>query len=169
MSEMQALDCVVFETPTAALPMSGVFERGVFRLPLRVFFEDTDFTGVVYHANYIKFAERGRTESLRFLNLVENGGNGSIHQVLKEQFGLFFAVKDCSLSFESPARVDELLEVRTRLKPARGATLDFEQKIMRGDELLTSVELRVVLLREKDGGLARPPRELKSRLEALWQ
>ena len=149
------------------LPLGGVFESGVFHLPIRVFYEDTDFTGIVYHVNYLKFAERGRTESLRFLTL--GTGEGSAHDFVQKNFGLFFAVKDCFADFKRPARIDDMLVVQTRLKPIRGATLDFAHQIFRAGDLLASVDVRVVLLHESDGRLARLPAELKNGLSKLWQ
>ncbi len=149
------------------LPLSGVFEPGVFRLPIRVFYEDTDFTGIVYHVNYLKFAERGRTESLRFLKL--GTGEESVHDFLQRNYGLFFAVKDCFADFKRPACIDDMLVVQTRLKPIRGVTLDFAHQILRADDLLASVDVRVVLLHDGDGRLARPPAELKNGLGKLWQ
>ena len=149
------------------LPLGGIFEPGVFHLPLRVFYEDTDFTGIVYHVNYLKFAERGRTESLRFLQL--GAGGESVHDFLQRNFGLFFAVKDCFADFKRPARIDDMLVVQTRLKPIRGATLDFAHQILRAGDLLASVDVRVVLLHEESGRLARLPAELKNGLSKLWQ
>ena len=87
--------------------LSGHFDGVEHVLPLRVYYEDTDAAGIVYYANYLKFAERARTEMLRLLG---------IHQrAMSEDYGLAFAVRDCSVDYRHPARLDDLPEVRSRL------------------------------------------------------
>ena len=87
-------------------------------LPVRVYYEDTDAAGIVYHANYLKFAERGRTEFLRSV--------GFDHRVLADAHGLVFAVARCVTDFVTPARLDDLLLVRTRVAAVRGARLELD-------------------------------------------
>ncbi|WP_419903879.1 tol-pal system-associated acyl-CoA thioesterase [Kiloniella sp.] len=137
------------------LPLSGVFENGYHRFPVRVYYEDTDNAKIVYHANYLKFAERARTEILRLLDLEQTE--------LSERFGLFFAVKDCFLKFVQPAYLDDLLEVRSRVVQMKGASFSFEQVVLRGDEALVQCDIRIACVSEK-GGPARIPAEISQAL-----
>jgi acyl-CoA thioester hydrolase len=137
---------------------SGVIEGGVHRWPVRVYYEDTDAGGIVYHANHLKFAERARTEMLRCLGLD--------HRTLRARFGLTFAVRRCVADFRAPARLDDLLEVETRAVRLGGASLDLTQDIRDGTRLLAHLELRLAVL---DAGLraARMPEELRIALAPL--
>ena len=98
-----------------------------FSLPVRVYYEDTDAGGVVYHSNYIKFMERARTEFLRSF--------GYSQQVLHTQHRLF-VVADCSVKFRWPARLDDLLQVTAELELVGKVRLVFKQRILRDNELL---------------------------------
>src|SRR3546814_20375005 len=91
---------------------AGWFEGGEHVLPLRVYYEDTDAAGIVYYANYLKFAERARTEMMRCL--------GAEHRVLLEEAGIAFAVRSCSADSLIPARLDDLHVVRTRVEVRTG-------------------------------------------------
>jgi acyl-CoA thioester hydrolase len=105
-----------------------------FDWPVRVYYEDTDAGGVVYHAGYLRFFERGRTEWLRKL--------GYSQARLVEEKGLLFTVVEISIRFQKPAHLDDLLTVRTRALVAGGATVNFEQTLLReGDaaQLATGV------------------------------
>lgn len=109
-----------------------------FTWPTRVYWEDTDAGGVVYHAAYLCFLERARTEWLRSLGLEQ--------QRLREIHDLVFAVRGMRLEFRLPARLDELLEVQVRLLELRGASLRFAQSIERGGHTLVSAEVRAACL-----------------------
>lgn len=125
---------------------------------IRVYYEDTDFSGVVYHASYLRFFERGRTESLRAAGidqsslLAERGGSG----------GLGFAVRRMTVDWLRPARMDDVLTVETATTAIRGATLDVEQRILRGVEPLVSATVLVACLAA--GRPVRIPDELRRRL-----
>jgi acyl-CoA thioester hydrolase len=99
-----------------------------FTLPVRVYYEDTDAGGVVYYANYLKFCERARTEWLRTL--------GVSQQALIDEQGLAFVVRSVQADYLASARLDDALEVVTRVAMLRRASLLFEQQVMRGQELL---------------------------------
>ena len=99
-----------------------------FTLPVRVYYEDTDAGGVVYYANYLKFCERARTEWLRTI--------GVSQQALIDEQGLAFVVRSVQADYLASARLDDALEVVTRVAMLRRASLLFEQRIMRGQELL---------------------------------
>lgn len=101
--------------------------------PVRVYYEDTDAAGIVYYANYLKFAERARTEWLR--------AKGVGQRDLSEQEGVAFAVRRVSVEYLMPARLDDALEVRTRIVAVRGASLDGEQEIFRDGQVLARLAL----------------------------
>ncbi len=117
---------------------------------VRVYYEDTDFSGYVYHAAYLKFFERARTEWLR--------ARGFQHSELIEK-GLFFVARRMEISFDRPAHIDDLLTVETRITGSTGARLLLEQDLRRGEALLVSVKIEIVML-NKDGHPVRLPPEL---------
>jgi len=133
---------------------AGAIEDGVHVLSLRVYYEDTDASGIVYYANHLKFVERARTEMLRRL--------GMDHPVLLERFGLVFTVRRCVVDYLAPARLDDVLEVRTRLARLGGASIDLLQDITREAAVLVRIELRLALLDRR----LRPAR-LPTRLRDL--
>jgi acyl-CoA thioester hydrolase len=108
---------------TPDMHLSGRIENGKHILPVRVYYEDTDAGGVVYHASYLRFCERGRTDFLRLL--------GVRHTGLTDDRGepLYLVVKRMTCDFIRPARLDDILEVRTSPILARGALLEAEQEI----------------------------------------
>jgi acyl-CoA thioester hydrolase len=142
-------------------PTSGWFDAGAHILPLRVYYEDTDFSGVVYHASYLRFMERARSEFLRLSELRHQGMLAAVEP-------LVWVVRRMSLEFVRPARVDDSLRVRTRVEEVTAARLKLSQSVMRGaDELIAAVvEVCVVTL---DGRLKRIPDEIRKKLEALSQ
>jgi acyl-CoA thioester hydrolase len=123
--------------------------------PIRVYYEDTDAAGLVYYANYLKFVERARTELLRDI--------GIDHTRMLAEDGLAFAVRDCAIEYRSPARLDDALEVRTRLLDITGAALRAEQTVFRDDEMLARATLRIVCLRT-DGRPSRLPKRIRDAL-----
>jgi acyl-CoA thioester hydrolase len=123
--------------------------------PVRVYYEDTDAGGVVYHSNYLRFAERARTELLR--------DHGIDHTSLMADDGLMFAVRRCEAEYVKPARLDDALEIRTRCIDATGASFWLEQLVQRAGETLVEMKLRLVCLKA-DGRPARIPESLRSML-----
>ncbi len=121
--------------------LGGALEHGIHRLRLRVYYEDTDFSGFVYHANYLRFMERGRTEMLRALA----GDQSDMH---REASGLIFVVRKMVLDFLKPARMDDVLEVRSWSSDLRGASMHLRQEVRRGDEILMGAEVVVACVRE---------------------
>ena len=111
-------------------------------LPVRVYFEDTDFSGLVYHASYLRWCERGRSDFLRLA--------GNDHKALIDGAGgrepAAFVVRRMRLEFLKPARIDEVLEVMTRVKETTAATLVLDQRICRGTVALFTAEVTVVLV-----------------------
>ena len=135
--------------------LMGCVEDGRHVLPLRVYYEDTDSGGMVYYANYLKFAERARTEMLRLA--------GFDHGAIADRFGLAFVVRDCTVSYKSPARLDDLLEVRSCFLEVGGASLTAEQLICRETTELARLDVRLACM---TGG-GRPSRIPELLREAL--
>jgi acyl-CoA thioester hydrolase len=136
----------------------GVIEAGVHRIRMRVYYEDTDAAGIVYHAAYLEFAERARTEMLRCLGLD--------HTTLRARFGLAFTVRRLAIDYRAPARLDDLLAIETRLVRLGGASLDLAQRVRRDAQLLVALDLRLALL-GADLRVARLPRALLGAFERL--
>ena len=111
-------------------------------LPIRVYFEDTDFSGLVYHATYLRWCERGRSDFLRLM--------GNDHQALiggaEGREPAAFVVRRMRLEYLKPARIDEVLEVTTRAKETTAATLTLDQRVSRGGVELFTAEVMVVLI-----------------------
>lgn len=124
---------------------------GEATLPVRVYYEDTDAGGIVYHAAFIRFAERGRTEFVRAL--------GVDQQQLRTETGLGFAVSRLTIDYLKPALLDDLLTVRTRIEKTRRVSADFVQLIERGDALVARLDVRVACL-DARGRPARLPTAL---------
>jgi acyl-CoA thioester hydrolase len=140
-------------------PSSGAFEGLEHVLALRVYYGDTDFTGVVYHGNYLRFFERGRTEFLR--------AAGVDHRALLERPDpCAFTVTRIAIDFRRAARVDDALEVRTVYRRFRGVRLEVGQRLMRGADLLAQAEVEVVCI-TPDGRPRRPPAELVQPLRSF--
>ena len=116
-------------------PASGVFEGKCHLFPLRVYYEDTDLSGIVYHANYLKYCERARSDLLRVLGIdqraAREAGEGT------------YAVAEAHLHYRAPARLDDSLVVQTRLAVLRAASVRLDQVVMRGDDILVEVAIRV--------------------------
>ena len=129
-------------------------------LLIRVYYEDTDAAGIVYHANYLRFAERARTEMLRSL--------GFSQERLRREEGLAFAVRRCTVDFRLPARLDDELLVESRLKELRGASLDLVQSVHRDGEELARLDVQVACL-AASGRPARLPQALRNALSRLTQ
>jgi acyl-CoA thioester hydrolase len=124
--------------------------------PVRVYYEDTDAEGIVYYANYLKFAERGRTEMLR------EAGIG--HRALLADHGIAFAVRNMSADYIRPAKLDDALTVHSRLLALRGASMSAEQIVRRNDEDLVRLTMRLACI-DRQGRPARLPSTLRQALE----
>jgi acyl-CoA thioester hydrolase len=144
-----------------AVCLDGEIRDGRHVFTVRVYYEDTDFTGIVYHANYLRYMERGRTNYLRLL--------GADHRALfeeteKEAPGFAFVVRAMNIDFLKPARMDDVLEVHTEPQEVKGASISLHQRIVRGEELLIEASVRVAFV---SGGRARPiPKPLRIAMKA---
>jgi acyl-CoA thioester hydrolase len=143
---------------TAAGPPSGWVDRaaGEHVFPLRVYYEDTDAAGIVYYVNYLKFAERARTEMLRM------AGRGQ-DKMWREE-GVGFAVRNARIDYHRPARLDDALEVRTRVVDVGGASLRLGQRLLREGALLADMSFRLAVI-DRDGRPARLPRDIRDALQ----
>ncbi len=133
-------------------PTSGRFEGRDHLLPVRVYYEDTDFTGLVYHANYVRYFERGRSDFLRLVGI----GHA---QLLNHDPPMAFVIAEMALTFVKPARIDDALVVRTRYQRIRGPRLIISQSVERGADVLCRAEVVAVCI-HLDGRPRRPGRAL---------
>lgn len=144
-----------------AVSLDGEIRDGRHIQPVRVYYEDTDFSGIVYHANYLRFMERGRTNYLRLI--------GADHRKLfeeteKEAPGFAFVVRSMTLDFYKPAVMDDILQVISEPSEVKGASVTLHQKVMRGDDLLVEAHVRVAFV---SNGRARPiPKPLRIAMKA---
>ena len=139
-------------TPPSDAPTAGRFEGRAHLLPVRVYYEDTDFTGVVYHANYVRYFERGRSDFLRLAGI----GHA---QLLEIDPPLAFVVAEMALKFVKPARIDDALVVRTTYDAVKGVRLLISQTIERNGEELCRADVTAVCI-HLDGRPRRPTRAL---------
>ena len=126
-------------------------------LPVRVYYEDTDFSGAVYHANYLKFCERARSDCLRLL--------GIHHHEMPDQG---FMVRHMVCDFLRPAKIDDLLEVETECLSLGGARVQLSQRVRRGEDLLFSAAVTVALV-DRGGRPRRLPPDMVRRLKSLQE
>jgi acyl-CoA thioester hydrolase len=130
----------------------------VHRYEARVYYQDTDAGGIVYHANYLKFAERARTEALRAM--------GIPHVEMVRRFGLMFVVRRVILDYQRPARLDEVIAVETRITEVGGARATLRQEFRRDSDSLAVLVVALGCARVSDGKAARIPAEWAVRLRA---
>lgn len=140
----------------AASPSAGVIRGTAHYLPVRVYYEDTDFTGVVYHAGYLRFFERGRTDFLRLA--------GVHHQELwARPEPLAFTVRTLTIDYLVPARVDDALLVETTFRMMKGAVVEINQMLTRRDETLAQAAVKAVIVNAQ-GRPRRAPEDLRQAL-----
>ena len=148
-------------TDASRIPLDGEIRDGRHFLAVRVYYEDTDFTGIVYNANYLRYMERGRTNYLRLI--------GADHRALfeaaeKEAPGFSFVVRHMSIDFKKPAHMDDVLTVVTTPEEVKGASVTLNQKVTRGEDLLVEAHVQVAFV---SGGRARPiPKPLRIAMKA---
>jgi len=146
---------------TSSVSFDGEIRDGRHVMSVRVYYEDTDFSGVVYHANYLRFMERGRSNYLRLL--------GADHRALFEESareapGFAFVVRAMTLDFLKPARMDDVLDVITAPEEVKGASITLRQRVARGVDVLVEAQVKVAFV---SGGRARPiPRALRIAMKA---
>lgn len=136
----------------------GRIENGAHVFPLRVYWEDTDAAGIVYYANYLKFIERGRTEMLRHA--------GVDQQAILETDGLAFAVRAVSVEYLRPAKLEDDIEIVTRVADLAGASLVLDQTVRRDAENLATAAVRIACI-DRAGKPRRLPRLLTDAIQDL--
>jgi acyl-CoA thioester hydrolase len=147
--------------PPMTAHLDGAIKDGRHRMQVRVYYEDTDFSGIVYHANYLRFMERGRSNYLRLLGADQRA---LFAQAETEAPGFAFVVRSMQLEFLKPARMDDLLEIVTRPIEVRGASVTLGQEVRRGEALLLEARVKVAFVSE---ARARPiPKALRIAMKA---
>jgi len=139
----------------------GEIRHGRHFQPVRVYYEDTDFSGVVYHASYLRFMERGRTNYLRLLGADQRA---LFEQAEREAPGFAFVVRSMTIDFRKPARMDDVLEIATAPLEVKGASVVLHQIVARGEDTLVEATVQVAFV---SGGRARPiPKPLRIAMKA---
>ena len=133
--------------------------KGVHSFPVRVYYEDTDAGGIVYYANYLKFAERARTEALRMAGFDQS-------ELMREQ-AIAFAVRRCVVDFLKPARLDDLLTIETRLNDISKVSMSMVQAIRRGEETLVKLEVKLAVV-GNGMKLARLPEPVRKAMHKMF-
>jgi acyl-CoA thioester hydrolase len=134
------------------VPSSGVFEGREHVLAVRVYYEDTDFTGLVYHANYVRYFERGRSDYLRLAGV-------SHSDLLARPDPCAFVVTRLAIDFRSAARIDDALKVHTTYDAVKGPRLSIAQRITRGPDLIAKAQVEAACITPA-GRPRRPPPDL---------
>jgi acyl-CoA thioester hydrolase len=142
---------------TTDAPSAGRFERRVHLLPVRIYYEDTDFTGMVYHANYLRYFERGRSDFFRMIGI----SHTALHAA-----DTAFAIVRMELDFKRAARIDDALLVRTTYDRVKGPRLFVSQRITRGEELICQAAGEAVCI-TLDGRPRKPTAEMLGQM-APW-
>lgn len=141
--------------------LDGYVRDGRHHMQIRVYYEDTDFSGIVYHANYLRFMERGRTNYLRLLGADQHA---LFAEAESEAPGFAFVVRSMQIDYLKPAKMDDILDVATWPLEVKGASILLGQQVRRGDDVLVDAQVRVAFV---SGGRARPiPKALRVAMKA---
>jgi acyl-CoA thioester hydrolase len=141
--------------------LDGEIRAGRHHMRVRVYYEDTDFSGIVYHANYLRFMERGRTNHLRLMGAEQHA---LFAEAQAETPGFAFVVRSMQIDFLKPARRDDVLDVVTWPVAVKGASITLAQEVRRGADVLVKAEVRVAFICE---GRAQPiPKSLRQLMKA---
>jgi acyl-CoA thioester hydrolase len=134
--------------------IEGVMRHGVHRLTMRVYYEDTDFSGYVYHANYLKFCERARSDMIRLAGVDQNAMLAA---------GQAVVIRRMECEFLRPARFDDVIVVESRIAGATGVRMEMAQKVMRADEVLFEAQVMAVVI-DRRGRPIRLPEAFRAAL-----
>ncbi len=141
--------------------LDGEIRGGRHHMQVRVYYEDTDFSGAVYHASYLRFMERGRTNYLRLLGADQRA---LFEETEKEAPGFAFVVRSMQVEFLRPARMDDVLDIVTATEEVKGASITLHQRVLRGEDVLIDARVKVAFVA---GGRARPiPKPLRLAMRA---
>jgi acyl-CoA thioester hydrolase len=141
-------------------PSAGWLVGREHQLPVRIYYEDTDFTGVVYHANYLRYFERGRSDFFRVVGV-------SHSSLLEQPAPSAFTVTRITVDFKRPARIDDALLVRTTYDAIKGPRLFISQRITRAEELIATAQVEAACI-DLNGRAIRPPVSLKKALDPIF-
>jgi acyl-CoA thioester hydrolase len=136
--------------PPMTVHLDGEIRDGRHHMQIRVYYEDTDFSGIVYHANYLRFMERGRTNHLRLMGAEQHA---LFAEAQAETPGFAFVVRSMQIDYFKPARMDDVLDVVTWPVAVKGASITLAQEVRRGEDVLVTAQVRIAFVRE---GKARP-------------
>ncbi len=139
------------------LPAAGKFFGTVFSFPIRIYYEDTDAGGIVYYANYLKFAERCRTEFIRALGC-------SDQQKALEEDKCGFTVRHVEVDYKAPAVLDDALVVTAEMRDVKGAAAVMHQEVYRGEQLLAVIDVKLAYINLAKKRPVRIPEEIISKL-----
>ncbi len=137
--------------PSESPPTSGTFHNGAHHISFRIYYEDTDAGGIVYHANYLRFAERARTEALRACGIGQSQ--------LRADHGVGFVVRHCTLDFRRPARLDDIVTVETSITEIGKTRFNLLQRVRREKEELAEITVVIVMV-DAQGKPMRVPEAL---------
>ena len=144
-----------------SLHLDGEIRDGRHHMQIRVYYEDTDFSGIVYHANYLRFMERGRTNHLRLMGAEQHA---LFTEAETDMRGVAFVVRSMKLDFLKPARMDDVVDVVTWPVAVKGASITLSQEVRRGEDVLVTAEVRVAFISE---GRAQPiPKSIRALMKA---
>ena len=141
-------------------PSAGWLDGAEHVLPVRIYYEDTDFSGVVYHGAYVRFFERGRTDFLRLAGVSHAG-------LLQREVPLAFTIVQLSIDFRRAARIDDALQVRTRYEAVRGPRLLIRQRIVCDEGLIAEAQVQAACI-DLAGRARRPPADLVAALQPYF-
>ena len=141
-------------------PVAGRFDGIEHRFPIRVYFEDTDLSGVVYHANYLRFMERARSDMLRCAGIDQRAAHEAGEGV--------YVVRNLAIRYVAPARLDDALCVVSRVMRVRAASVDIHQRVMRGGELLTQADVEAAFVAPSGRAKRQPADWVEAFLPLVW-
>jgi acyl-CoA thioester hydrolase len=141
------------------IELGGRFDGKIHVLPVRIYYEDTDVSGVVYHANYLRYMERGRSEFFRAVGITKLAQ-------LEQPDPTAWALRKCAIEYHRPARLDDLIEVHTRCIGISGARLSAEQKCFANGQLLTEAEVEACVI-TLTGKPRRIPGDMRKKIIAF--
>ena len=145
----------------ATASLDGEIRDGRHHMQIRVYYEDTDFSGIVYHASYLRFMERGRTNHLRLRGAEQHTLFAQAHD---ETPGFAFVVRAMQIDFLKPARMDDVLDIVTWPVAVKGASIMLAQEVRRAGDVLVRAEVRVAFI---NGGRAQPiPKSIRALMKA---
>ncbi|MCP3730069.1 tol-pal system-associated acyl-CoA thioesterase [Sphingomonas sp. MG17] len=147
--------------PADDLTIAGRFDGLEHLFPVRVYFEDTDLSGVVYHANYLRFMERGRSDMLRCAGIDQR----AVHEAGEG----VYVVRNIAIRYVASARLDDALIVVSRLRRLRAASVDIHQRVMRGHELLTEAEVEAAFVAPSGRPKRQPARWVDAFVPLVWK